>query len=96
MTLWLTTKQAAEYTGYSVKSLTRFCRSGELQHSRSSVRAGYRFQPAWLDTFLTRRVPTTLSPKRASHNRRERQDAARKGTSANFDARLARKKAQAI
>lgn len=50
---WLTTREAAEYIGYSSKSVTRFCRDGSLQHSRGGHRGAYRFRKSWLDAFLT-------------------------------------------
>ncbi len=85
--VWLTTREAAEYTGYSVKSLTRFCRDGDLQHVRSGMRAGYRFKAEWLDRFLTRRKPPPSASRKAAE-RLTRQQAARSGTDPEFDALL--------
>ena len=59
---WLTTQQAADYTGYSIKSITRFCRSGKLKHARSGGRAQYRFRKEWLDALL--RIGISPEPDR--------------------------------
>ncbi len=64
---WLTTREAAEYLSYSVKSITRFCRDGLLKHRRIGSRAQYRFRVEWLDDFaapveecrMPRKLPTS-------------------------------------
>ncbi|MEM1225991.1 MAG: helix-turn-helix domain-containing protein [Planctomycetota bacterium] len=48
----MTTKDAAKYTGFSVKTITRYCRDGVLKHSRVGKRGDYRFRHSWLEGLL--------------------------------------------
>ena len=54
---WLTAKEAAGYLGVHVKTLYELCEVGGLRHTRLTDRPGakLRFQPMWLDEFLTER-----------------------------------------
>lgn len=49
---WLSTQEAAGYIGYSVKSLTRFCRQKLIRYARVGGRSEYRFKKLWLDEFM--------------------------------------------
>lgn len=51
--IWMTTKQAAAYTGYSPESLARFARNGDVKaRRRSGNHCGWRFRKADLDDFI--------------------------------------------
>jgi hypothetical protein len=74
MSDWLSTQDAARYVGYSVKSLSRFCRLGMVQHSRVTSKSPYRFRREWLDEFLARNCRTPdiqpiAVPRRHSRSR---------------------------
>jgi len=50
---WLTLKEAAQYTGYSVSTLRRFAHSKRLQSaSVPSRNRSFRFRIEWLDAFI--------------------------------------------
>lgn len=58
MNAWMTTREAMEYTGYARETLCRYCREGRLRHSRSGMRAAYRFRREWLDAMISAASPT--------------------------------------
>ena len=51
---WLTSEQAAEYTGYSVLTVVRAAASRELEGHRISDGGPWRFQPSSLHAWLTK------------------------------------------
>ncbi len=61
---WLNTAQAAEHLGYSVKTISRFCRENKLKHTRVGKRGDYRFKVEWLDSFMENQ---SAGPTRASY-----------------------------
>lgn len=62
--VYLDTIQAGEYLGYSVKTISRFCREGRLKHARVGKRGDYRFRSEWLDMFMDSQSRTPLLNQR--------------------------------
>jgi excisionase family DNA binding protein len=58
---WLTTAQAAKFTGLSRETLKRAAASGELKSSQAMTGGWYRFHREWLDAWMTGRSARAAS-----------------------------------
>jgi len=51
--VWLTTRQAAEYTGRHPVTVRKAAAGGTLQSTQAGAGRGRRYQQEWLDAWLT-------------------------------------------
>lgn len=52
---WLTTAQAAKYTGHGKETLKRAVTSGALKSSQATTGGWHRFHRDWLDQWMANR-----------------------------------------
>ena len=58
---WLTTRQAAKYTGHGIETLKRAAQSGDLKSSQATPGGWHRFHRDWLDQWMAKRAAKAAS-----------------------------------
>lgn len=58
---WLTTRQAAKYTGLGVETIKRAVTAGSLKSSQAGPGGWHRFHREWLDSWMSNRASQVAS-----------------------------------
>lgn len=58
---WLTTRQAAKYTGHGTETLKRAVTAGALKSSQATPGGWHRFHREWLDQWMANRADRAAS-----------------------------------
>lgn len=58
---WLTTRQAARYTGHGIETLKRAAARGDLKSSQATPGGWHRFHREWLDDWMAGRAARAAS-----------------------------------